>query len=48
MGLGRRTFLRNGFFSLSAFGFASSGIAEPEQPDSFVVPAGKCRIDGSW
>jgi quercetin dioxygenase-like cupin family protein len=48
MGLGRRNFLRNGLFSLSAVGFSSSGIAEPEQPDSFVVLAGKCRIDGPW
>ncbi len=48
MGLGRRNFLRNGFFSLSALGFSSSGVAETEQPRSFVVPAGKCRIDGPW
>ena len=46
--LGRRDFLRNGLISLSAAGFSSSGIAEPEQPNSFVVPAGKCRIDGPW
>ena len=48
MGLGRRHFLRNGLISLSAVGFSSSGIAEPEQPASFVVTAGKCRIDGPW
>jgi quercetin dioxygenase-like cupin family protein len=48
MGLGRRNFLRNGLISLSAVGFSSSGIAEPEQPASFVVSAGKCRIDGPW
>ena len=48
MGLGRRNFLRNGLLSFSAVGFSSTGIAEPKQPNSFVVPAGKCRIDGPW
>jgi quercetin dioxygenase-like cupin family protein len=48
MGLGRRSFLHSGFLSLSAFGFSSYATAEPEQPEAFVVPAGKCRIDGPW
>ena len=49
MGLARRSFLRSGFFSLSALGLSPrSSAGQSTQPESFVVPAGKCRADGPW
>ena len=49
MPLLRRHFLRNGLFSLPALGLApQTARADATQPGAFVVPAGKCRIDGPW
>ncbi|RXH56173.1 nuclear transport factor 2 family protein [Granulicella sibirica] len=45
MGFGRRSFLRNSFFSLSAFGLASPAvIAELAHPESGAVDYGKDQI----
>ena len=48
MALLRRRFLRNGLFSLPALAATRPSPAQPAEPGAFVVPAGKCRIDGPW
>ena len=49
MGLARRSFLRNALASFTALGLsAAESSAQAAPPESFIVPAGKCRIDGPW